>query len=229
MKEYLKHLLDRFEGCSLRERILISVTLFTFTGGLWFTLLGGVVVDKKVVVVKSIDRLTRDMQAQTAEQIRLLAEDKTPAKIALQHRQDQLQAVIVEQQAELDELLDRFIAPEQVPDLLEDVLDGFADLQLVRLASRPSEPVVLQAASHGADAGENADAITPPQVTIYRHPVEIEFVGGYMDVLAYLNALEAAEWQFSWRRFDYVVEEYPNAQVRIELETLSREKEWLGV
>ena len=229
MKNYLKHLLDQFEGCSLRERILISITLFTFTGGLWFTLLGGVVVDKKVDVVRSIDRLSRDMQTQTAEQIRLLAEDKTPAKIALQQKQDQLKAVIVEQQEELDALLERFIAPEQVPDLLEDVLDGFEDLQLVRLASRPSEPVVLQAASHVAEPGDETDNTVSPQVTIYRHPVEIEFVGGYLDVLAYLNALEAAQWQFSWRRLDYVVEEYPNAQVRIELETLSREKEWLGV
>ncbi len=67
------------------------------------------------------------------------------------------------------------------------------------------------------------------QVTIYRHPVEIEVVGGYLDVMAYLSALEAAEWKFSWRRFEYVVDQYPNAQVLIELETLSREKEWLGV
>ena len=229
MKDYIKHLISQFESCSLRERILISITVFTFTGGLWFTLLGGVVVDKKVDVIKNIDSLTRDMRNQSAEQIRLLAEDKTPAKLALQHKQDQLKAVIVEQQEELDALLDRFIAPEQVPDLLEDVLDGFEDLQLIRLASRPSEPVVLQAASRVADPDDEAATKSSPQVTIYRHPVEIEFVGGYLDVLAYLSALEAAQWQFSWRRFDYVVQEYPSAQVRIEVETLSREKEWLGV
>ncbi|XOV84053.1 MAG: hypothetical protein ACFHXK_02835 [bacterium] len=229
MKEYMKHLLAQFEACSLRERILISLTLFAFTGGVWFTLFGGVVVDKKVTVIKNIDSLTRDMQTQAAEQIRLRAEDKTPAKLALQRRQDQLQAVIVEQQEELDALLDRFIAPEQVPDLLEDVLEGFEDLKLVRLASRPSEPVVLQAAATRPDTDDTGSKQNSPQVTIYRHPVEIEFVGGYLDVLAYLNALEAAQWQFSWRRFDYVVEEHPKALVRIELETLSREKEWLGV
>lgn len=228
MKEYLKLLLDQFEARSLRERVLISATVFAFTWGLWFTLIGGVVIDKKVDMVDSIDRLSRDMQTQTAEKIRLQAEDKTPARLALQRRQDQLKSVIVEQQEELDALLDRFIAPEQVPDLLEDVLHGFEDLKLVRLASRPSEPILLQAA--GADESHNNDTLqTSTQVTIYRHPVEIEFIGGYLDVVAYLNALEAAPWQFSWRRFDYVVDQYPKAQVRIELETLSREKEWLGV
>lgn len=228
MKDYIKHLLDQFEARNLRERILIGVTLFAFTLAFWFTTVGGVVIDKKVEVVRNIERLTKDMQQQTAEQIRLREEDKAPARQALQQKQDQLKAVIVAQQDELDFLLDRFVAPEQIPDLLEDVLDGFENLKLVRLASQPAEPLLLQAADDVAQDRE-VGLPAPTQVTIYRHPVEIEFVGGYLDVMAYLSALEAAQWQFSWRRFEYVVDQYPNAQVLIELETLSREKEWLGV
>ena len=44
-----------------------------------------------------------------------------------------------------------------------------------------------------------------------------------------LASLEATAWRFSWREIEYVVEDYPDARVRIEIETLSREQAWLGV
>ena len=50
-----------------------------------------------------------------------------------------------------------------------------------------------------------------------------------MEVLAYLAALESGSWRFSWRSFEYAVSEYPKARAIIEVETLSREREWLGV
>lgn len=225
MQALIARLLEQFDSRTVRERILIGLTLFALTWGVWIMSIGGVVIDGKAEVITSIDQLSRDLQLQNDERARLLGEDTAPQRLALEQQQDRLQELIIAQQAELDELLTRFIPPEQVPSLLEDVLRDFSGLRLVRLASQPAEPLLLKTENEG----EAKDAAHMPQVTIYRHPVQLEFEGGYLDVMAYLVALESGDWRFAWRKFEYAVEDYPKAQVLIELETLSREKEWLGV
>ena len=211
---------------SLRERILIGLTVFAVTWGIWIASIGGAVIDTKIEVVTSIDQLSKDMIMQSRERQRLLNEDHSSQRFVMQAQQNKLKEMVVAQQLELDELLTRFIPPEQVPELLEDILDDFAGLKLIRLASQPAEPLFLKA---HPETQKDGGGRSEPEVKIYRHPVLMEFEGGYSDVIAYLYALEQAQWRFAWRKLEYVVAEYPRAQVTIELETLSREREWLGV
>ena len=63
----------------------------------------------------------------------------------------------------------------------------------------------------------------------YVHPVEIVVEGSYLDVLAYLHALENLEWRFYWRLLELESTTYPRNRVRIELSTLSLDKDWIGV
>ena len=51
----------------------------------------------------------------------------------------------------------------------------------------------------------------------------------YLDVLAYLHALESLEWRFYWRLLELESTAYPRNRVRIELSTLSLDKDWIGV
>jgi MSHA biogenesis protein MshJ len=61
------------------------------------------------------------------------------------------------------------------------------------------------------------------------HPVEIVVEGAYLDVLEYLRALESLEWRFYWKVLELKTTRYPINRVRIELSTLSMDKEWIGV
>ncbi len=72
-----------------------------------------------------------------------------------------------------------------------------------------------------------ADAEAVPG--LYRHVMRVELRGGYFAVRDYLNELEAAPWRFSWRSLNYHVGQFPDGVVVLEVETLSREKTWLGV
>lgn len=56
---------------------------------------------------------------------------------------------------------------------------------------------------------------------VYKHSVELSIEGGYFAVLDYLKALENMPWQFYWEGMDYVVDDYPNAKVTLEVFTLS--------
>ena len=53
--------------------------------------------------------------------------------------------------------------------------------------------------------------------------------GSYLDVLQYLQALETLPWHFYWKVLELNSGTYPLNRVRIELSTLSMDKEWLGV
>ena len=64
---------------------------------------------------------------------------------------------------------------------------------------------------------------------VYKHPLRLEFEGDYFEVQAYLAELESSDWDFGWRRLDYVVTDHPVAEVTLEIETLSQQKSWIGV
>jgi MSHA biogenesis protein MshJ len=79
-------------------------------------------------------------------------------------------------------------------------------------------------------ATATATTPAPPADTgPYLHPVELVVEGNYLDIVTYLHALEALPWHFYWRVLELETRTYPRNRVRIELSTVSLEKEWIGV
>ena len=88
--------------------------------------------------------------------------------------------------------------------------------------SKPAGSAQLNA---GPDPGQSAPSIAGP----YLHPVELVIEGRYLDIVAYLHALEGLPWHFYWRVLELETKQYPLNRVRIELSTVSLDKEWIGV
>ena len=218
MKYSPSEMMALFDARSLRERALVAATLLFLTWAIWDSTLGSLVSTEKVTVINQVEQLKRDLQLQNDERRRLLADDSSSQRSALEQQKLRLEASIQLHQQKLDELLAQFVSPQEVPQLLEDVLENHQGLQLMRLSSQPAQPMLLGSQDQPHES-----------VTVYRHPVQIQFKGGYLDVVAYLQALENGPWSLAWRRLEYAVLEHPNAEVMIEIETLSREQEWLGV
>jgi MSHA biogenesis protein MshJ len=59
--------------------------------------------------------------------------------------------------------------------------------------------------------------------------VDITVGGGYLDVLAYLERLEALDERLGWVMVDYDAGQWPDGTARIRVRTLSLEPAWLGV
>jgi MSHA biogenesis protein MshJ len=198
---------------SLRERALVAITLIALTWSGWLNSVGGDVIDSKARVERDIARLAADLKMEVVERQRLQAIDNKDYKTLLSQR-DVLSESVQERQRELENLLNEFIAPRDVPNLLEDILRQHRGLRLVKLESL--EPQGLLADSDDAEQ-------------IFRHPIRLQLEGGYLDTYAYLVALEGSRWQLGWRRLAYTVQDYPTATITIEVETLSRDKDFLGV
>ena len=142
------------------------------------------------------------------------AQDPQAAKLG---RIQQLEAALAAAEKRLAQRRDaEQLGPQQVPRLLRDVLGPNRNLQVVGL--RVLAPVAVgQAAPVGGQQG-NA-SVAPP--AFYRHALEIEMTGTFLDLLKYLDDVEALPWRLSWSGVELKTLVYPQVQLRGTLYTVN--------
>lgn len=211
---YVNQIYGRYQSFSLRERVLVGLALLAVTWMVWEATLGGFLADALDRTSRSVDGIYANIETAAAERSRLQVAKSGDPNARLTRERTRLDAELQRLNQSLGSVLDRFVEPNHMPALLEDVIRHYKGLKLTRIESLPAEPMEL--------AGE-------APVRIYRHPLRLHLEGRYFDVMAYLAELEQGPWAFGWRQLDYQVKRYPVAVVTLEIETLSREKNWIGV
>lgn len=116
--------------------------------------------------------------------------------------------------AQLDEIVKNLVTPNQMAELLEQVLASSKNLKLRSLQSLPAEPIM-----------SNGQAVN---AGYFIHPVRIELSGKYFDIQAYLSTLETMPVRYFWRSFQYQVDEYPRANLTLVVYTLGTGQEFIG-
>ena len=235
LKAFVAELGERFTGFTLRERTLVTLGVLGCTWLLWQLTLGDAVLAQQVEVARTVEQLEVQLKNAAAEQQSLRLSRKADPNDALRAEQQTLKALLSELDSTLAGSLSRFVPPERMPAMLQDVLSAHPGLKLKlvkRLPSRSLLPTAEQdpelVPADGA-APPAADSANAAQANLYLHPLRIEFEGRYFDVLAYLQSLEEGPWRFNWRLLDFETEAYPGGRAVIEIETLSRDPRWLGV
>jgi MSHA biogenesis protein MshJ len=216
VNEALTAVWARYGALSLRERALIAASLIALVWLVWDWTIHQAI-NRRMAAAQSDVRSLRERiisEVAVAEELRKSLENDPNRRLAEDERT--LTKRVAELDMHLETLVGGFVEPAMMPALLEDVVAHHKGVTLQRVASLPMEPVRQQ------DGGE----IVPG---LYRHAMRVELHGGYFAIRDYLRELEDAPWRFSWRRLNYHVEQFPDAVVVLELETMSREKNWLGV
>ena len=120
--------------------------------------------------------------------------------------------------------------------VIHDVLSHQRGVTLISLQNKPVtsliKPPRLPTTPPTRPMRELADGAAEPTTVAsgpYVHPVELIVEGQYLDVLQYLRALEALPWRFNWKVLELKTTTYPLNRVRIEMSTLSMDKDWIGV
>ena len=140
----------------------------------------------------------------------LNSSDATTAALA---QVQALRADLNKVNAELASQAAGMIPPTRIPEVIHDLLSQQKGVTLISLRNLPAHTVVDEAHPTGP----------------YVHPVELVVEGSYLDVLAYLQALERLPWHFYWRTLDLQSAVYPVNRVRVELGTVSLDKAWIGL
>jgi MSHA biogenesis protein MshJ len=121
---------------------------------------------------------------------------------------DHLAGELSELDARIVAQLGALVAPAQAAELLEQVLTSHRGLKLKSLqaSSESLDNLALHKDRKDTDLG--------------RYQLEMVVEGGYLDLLRYLQELEAMPWKFFWQTVHFQTIEYPRAETRLQLYTL---------
>jgi MSHA biogenesis protein MshJ len=236
MKQQWQKLSAKIDALTLRERAIIFfmavvalVALFTTT-----------FIDPNYNMQKqALQRMDQDReqiaakQAEIASKTRLQGTDPDKAdKMRLQqlHQQAaQMRNSLLSSQKSL-------VAPDKIPALLESILKKNRKLTLVSLRTLEvssladaTEKKSDQKGLAGAAAKPEKENTPDGMDAVYNHAVEITLKGSYLDIMSYLQQLEAMPWQLYWDKAEFKVIEYPDAVLTLTLSTMSLDKKWLNL
>ncbi|HXA47764.1 MAG TPA: MSHA biogenesis protein MshJ, partial [Burkholderiaceae bacterium] len=162
----------------------------------------------------------------------------------------QLQQKMLQMHASLQDMQKGLVSPDRMTTLLEDILKQNGKLRLVSLRTIPAsglnEPDTLGKADKNAaekaaqklidSAGKSTQADGKDKASnaalrdvVYKHGVEIVVEGDYLDMVSYMNALEAMPWQLFWGKAKLTADDTAKRSLTLTLYTLSLDKKWLNI
>lgn len=217
-----------FNDRPVRERAIMTVTAVVLVLFVGWEVCVAPVMGRNDQLRSRLDSLA-NTQASLREQqqvltVRLSSDPSQQMRDRLAARQQRLEQL----DEELAETTGRLIAPRAMVGLLRDILAAQDELQLLGVELMPPVPVFEDGPGMPENADSNDDNETREPL-LFAHDAEIAIRGGYMDVLAYLETLEAMDARLGWVLLDYDVSEYPDNEIRVRVRTLSLDRAWLGV
>jgi MSHA biogenesis protein MshJ len=218
---WLRDLIDRYDQLSLRERIIVLVAALLLMALIWDSLFMAPLDRARKGTMQQIDALRAEISGLDMSIEALVAQGAAGPKGGSRTTADDLRADIKELDGKLAGVTSGLIAPKEMSRVLEQVLARASRLSLRALRTLPPEGVVAP--------GTATNPSGAPAAQIYKHTVELELSGNYLDTLYFLQALEALPWRFFWERIEYTVDQHPRGTVKLRLYTLGLDEAWIGV
>jgi MSHA biogenesis protein MshJ len=214
----LTALSEWYEQRPLRERVLLLLCLLVVLFFLWDSLVMSPIDMRKKSVHDQINKIETELSDLAArETVALARKDFDPDRDDRQ-RFEELKAAIENKQQQLGENVVNLISPQEMPDLLKELLIKQRGLQLLSLENLPAETLQIN------------DAATESEFSpvLYRHRLRLEFSGDYLTTLAYLKKLENLPRRLAWEEVEIETQNYPQAKVLLQVYTLSLAEGWIG-
>jgi MSHA biogenesis protein MshJ len=217
-QEYTK-LSTKLLNVSLREQLLIVFCGLVVVILIMYTFLLEPLLDRSEKLQKNSIRAKKEMATLAEQLVTLTNKMKTDPNDPVRERIVILQRQIQNIDQQLGSQINNLVPANKMATMLENLLAGSKSLKLIELQSIAPLPILLEENKEGEESKSG----------LYRHGVSLVFEGNYFDIQQYLEKLESLPWQFYWKKFDYLVGEYPTASVELEIYTLSTNKAFIGV
>ena len=223
MKTSWQTLSAKFDGYSLRERLLLLFCLLALLVGIWQLAFALPQEKRREQMQNELAQIKTDIQAQEAQRQAFLS--------AIQGGEDselaRLESRLEELNNQLASLSQGLVEARQLPEILQQVLISTTDVRLRRLRTLPVRELQLQRLESRSDDTDTAES--ERATGIFQHRVELEISASYFQLLALLQQLEALPWRFYWDQLDYQRNDYPRGDIRLRVHTLTAEEGLLGV
>ncbi len=250
MKPLWIKLSARLDAMTLRERFMVFGAAVAAVLFLMYSLsIEPLLVRQKVLLaqISQQDNQIAGIDNEISAKVQAYANDPDADARA---RLKSLQAQIDKSTAGMMAMQKGLVAPDKIAPLLSQLLRSNGKLRLMSLKTLPvsgmSEPMVGDAPAKPAPAPAvapavlaavpgaapaSAAAVAPaaakPRELLYRHGVEIVVQGSYLDMVNYMDALEALPVQLFWGKAKLDAGQYPNSRLTLTLYTLSLDQKWM--
>ncbi len=234
MKARIIELLNRLQGLSPREQIMVVVGLPLVLVVLAEFLIFDPARKQADAAVKQAELQQTELKALSATLAALPVVAPLPGADQLIKQRDELKGQIDAARA-LSASVNQGVNWGSV---VRATVEGTPGLTLTALKTLPPELVVLPSLAKpaAAAAGQAAKATAPAPgaaasqpagigESIYRHRAELSIKGNFGVLLGYLQALQRVPGDLHWERLQLLVADYPQASVQLSLYTLSNRAE----
>jgi MSHA biogenesis protein MshJ len=228
MTQWLRDLMDRYDQLSLRERVMVLGAALLLLTLLWDSLLMAPLEREGKRRLMQVQALRAEVSGLEQSVEAIVGQGAADPDRASRDAIDKLRQEIATLDTELAGATSGLIAPKEMAQVLEQLLKRTSRLTLHALRTLPPEAVIAPPAGATGAAGAEAPARTD-QAQIYRHGVELELDGTYLETLSFLQAVETLPWRFFWDRIDFRVVDHPQGRVKLVLYTLGLQEGWIGV
>lgn len=256
MKQAFLKLAARVDALSVRERVMgfgAAVALLSFL--IYFSLLDPLFARQKALLGEFRQQQNQIAGIDAEVALAMLAHSEDPDR-AERERLVHLKDEVAQLGGALRAMQKGLVAPDKIVVLLESLLKGKNKLRLLSLKTLPPsgltdghfvDPVPAEEADEMNDVGKiwlksktpvavPATPATPaaavavkPNQLLYRHGVEVVLQGSYLDMVAYMEALEAMPTQLFWGKANLNSDNYPTARLTLTLYTLSLDPKWIAL
>lgn len=219
----------RFDALSRRERLLLAVASI---GGV-LMIGNSLFIDMPLARARLIGKQFQGEQGELQmleQQIATLSAGIKNPDLENRRQRDQLRQQLAELQQKIKVQGKNLVKPEEVPGLLESLLNRHATLRLLSMRTLAAE-LAVQLPAETEKTGETAvraaevvRSSTAPR--IWRHGVEIRLQGGYQELQAYIAELETLQQRLAWGPVQLQAN-YPKSELRLVLYTYSLDSAWL--
>ena len=211
----LTNLLQKFEILSPREKGMLITALLVVLWGGWDSFFYTPLKKQQTRLQQELSNFTAELAVQQQLAIQLQTGRANNPQLNQQRQLEALKRQAQQLQTNMVQLDKKFVPPELMAKVLNDLLKQHQQLNLLKLDTLPVTTLLA--------------APQKSQYPIYKHGLVLQFSGSYLATLKYLQALEAMPWNFVWESIDYQVKNYPLAEITLRVYTLSLEKDWLNV
>lgn len=226
MANQLQSLKQKWIVLSKRDRVLLFMVSLFANIGLIDTYLTNPIRQQKAVAEQEIVKLAEDT-AKVEQQMRKLNTTDPSANTVLQQQIAHTKAQIAQQESKLKNLGNMMVPPQEINALMRQLLQQHPQVRVVDMESLP--PVSFLKKLTGDKTTEVLPQNSPIDLgTMYQHSVRIKLQGDYAALTRYAADLKALGTKASWEMAEFK-SNYPEAEMTIEVYTLSPNKAWLGI
>jgi MSHA biogenesis protein MshJ len=214
LKKQLQGFANRIDAMSLRERALIFITLLVALYFLAVNVLFGPLNVEKDRLQQQVNQKRQETQALELQVQALVGTGEHP-DTAKRKKLEALQGNLKTMDTELVRVTSGLVTPKEMARLIEQMLLKNRGLQVMKVESIPAKLLLEATGTTGA--------------LVYKHGMNIEIKGGYLDILRYLKSLEALPWKVFWGKVSLKTEKHPDSHVSLLIYTLSTHEAWIGL